>query len=79
MTCMLTRLSFPYEGMSEGVVSDFLREQGIPEKYCEVFEGKLVAFLTSIFCVSFLCTSMYVHQCILQITGVLYCRAVGCE
>lgn len=30
-----------YEGMSEGAVSDFLREQGIPDKYCEIFEGKV--------------------------------------
>ena len=65
--------------MSEGAVSDFLREQGIPEKYFKVFEGKLVAFFISIFCVSCLCTSMYIHQGILHITGVLYCRAVGCE
>lgn len=29
-----------YEGMSEGAVSDFLRQQGIPDKYCDIFEGR---------------------------------------
>lgn len=28
-----------FEGMSETAVADFLREHGIPDKYCEVFEG----------------------------------------
>jgi len=28
-----------YEGMSERTVSGYLKEQGIPEKYCDIFEG----------------------------------------
>ena len=37
-----------YEGMSETAVADFLREQAIPKKYCEIFEGMLVEALPSL-------------------------------
>lgn len=28
-----------YEGMSESAVADLLRDQGIPNRYCTIFEG----------------------------------------
>lgn len=29
-----------YEGMTEQAVDEYLREEGIPDKYCNILEGR---------------------------------------